>query len=85
MGCPRTRRWGAPNVHEFRTEFRSRGYRDRAGRGDLGFELELRHRGEPPFNLLDTDGIFTNLKYLNPEIEVYRRLAEAAGDPDHAD
>ncbi|MGB3562094.1 MAG: hypothetical protein WBH85_09605 [Thermoanaerobaculia bacterium] len=45
--------------------------------GELGFELELRHRGEPPINLLDTDGIHTNLKYLNPEIEVYRRSPES--------
>jgi 4-amino-4-deoxy-L-arabinose transferase-like glycosyltransferase len=48
--------------------------------GELGFELELRHRGEPPMNFLDTDGIYTNLRYLNPEVEVYRRSPEAAGD-----
>jgi 4-amino-4-deoxy-L-arabinose transferase-like glycosyltransferase len=46
--------------------------------GELGFELELRHRGEPPLSLLDTDGIYTNLKYLNPEIEVYKRSPEPA-------
>ncbi len=45
--------------------------------GELGFELKLRHRGEPPMNLLDTDGIYTNLKYLNPEIEIYKSSPES--------
>jgi 4-amino-4-deoxy-L-arabinose transferase-like glycosyltransferase len=48
--------------------------------GELGFVLAHRDSGEPPLNLLDTDGIHTNLKYLNPEIEVYRRAPEPAAD-----
>jgi hypothetical protein len=47
--------------------------------GELGFELVLRYRGDPPLNLLDTDGIYTNLKYLDPEIEVYRRSHDSPG------
>jgi hypothetical protein len=46
--------------------------------GKMEYELVLRQRGEPPFNLLDTDGIYTNLKYLNPEIEVYQRSSASA-------
>ena len=46
--------------------------------GKMEYELVLRERGEPPFNLLDTDGIYTNLKYLNPEIEVYQRSSASA-------
>ena len=62
------------------TSRRRREFYARLSGGELGFELELRHRGEPPMNLLDTDGIYTNLKYLNPEIEVYRRSPGLAAE-----
>lgn len=46
--------------------------------GELGFELVLRHREKAPLNLLDSDGVRSNIQYLNPEIEVYRRSRESA-------
>ena len=43
--------------------------------GELGYQRVLLHRSVPLFNLLDTEGIFTNLDKLNPEIAVFRRGA----------
>lgn len=42
--------------------------------GTANFVLERRFHRRPPLDLFDTEGLVTNLSYVNPEITVLRRL-----------
>jgi 4-amino-4-deoxy-L-arabinose transferase-like glycosyltransferase len=42
--------------------------------GRTPYRLVVTSRGRPPFNLLDLDGVRTNLDKINPEIRIYRRV-----------
>jgi hypothetical protein len=67
----------------FKGKKRAKAYEffSRLNNGEAGYQLLLKYKSKPNWNLLNFDGIITGGPWINPEIKIFKKIIQKNGAP----